>query len=71
MFCIGNTDADKNIIDMNDYLDKKIFVQNENLIDQEDSNAEPVNSNIRKSLKDQFTKAYKKTSWSSLSLTQK
>ena len=64
IFYIGNINkgfnADKIIIDVNNYLDKKKLIKNKNLIDQKDSNIEPMNPNTRKSLEDQFANVYKK-----------
>ena len=54
MFYVGNTNKglniDKNIINVNTYLDKKNLAQNKNLIDQEDSNIELLNLDAKKSL---------------------
>ena len=64
IFYTGNTNEglnmDKNIINVNNYLNKENLTQNENLIDQKDSNIESVNFNTEKSLENQFAEAYKK-----------
>ena len=51
MFCAGNTDADKDIIDMNNYLDEGNLIQNEDFTNKKNLNIEPMNLNIRKYLK--------------------
>ena len=52
--------ANKNIININNYPDKKNLVQNKNPINQKDLNVELVNSDAGKSLIDQFGEVYKK-----------
>ena len=64
MFCAGNTNenfnANKNIINVNNYLDKRNLVQNENFTEEKDSNNKSLNLNIIESLKNLFANAYKK-----------
>ena len=52
--------ANKNIININNNLDKENLVQNKNPTDQKNSNVEPENPDTRESLKNQFAEAYKK-----------
>ena len=60
MFYTGNANegpnADKDIININNYLNKENLVQNEDFIDQKDSNIEPVNLNTGESLKNNLQK---------------
>ena len=62
IFCIGNTNedlnADRNIINANDYLDKKNLAQNKDLTDQEDSNVKLLNFDSVEFLKVLFAGAY-------------
>ena len=50
----------KNIVNVNDYLDKKNLAQNANLTNQKDSKIELLNLNTIESLKDLFANTYKK-----------
>ena len=67
MLYASNINANKNIMNVNNYLDKENLTQNENLIEQENSNIKPGNL-TKKSLKHQFAEVDKKTSWSRLLL---
>ena len=64
MFCTNNinkdSNANKDIIDMNGYLDKENLAQNKNLTEQENSNIKSLNFNAREFIKNQFAEAYKK-----------
>ena len=64
MFCTNNIlknfNADKNIINVNNYLNKVNLAQNKNLIDQKDSNVEPLNLNDAKFCKTLFASVYEK-----------
>ena len=60
IFYAGNANADKNIINVIDYLNKSNLVQNENSIKYKNSNIKLVNLNAGKFLKNQLAEAYKK-----------
>ena len=50
MFCNSNADTNKNIIKVNNYLDKVNLVQNKNLIKQKNLNIKLINFNGEKFL---------------------
>ena len=62
MFCVCNTNensnVNKNIINANDYLDKKDLAQNKNPTNQKDLNIEPLNLNFSEFLENLFADAY-------------
>ena len=64
MFYTSNTNEDLNtdedIIDINDYLDKRNLAQNEDFIDQKNSNIEPLNPNAGEFLENLLANVYKK-----------
>ena len=64
IFCVGNANEDlnidKNIINVNNYLDKRNLAQNKNFTDQKELNIELLNLDTRKSLENLLANEYKK-----------
>ena len=61
IFCTNKSiNVDKDIIDANDYLDKRDLAQNEEFINEKDSNIEPLNFDAAESLKNLLGNTYKK-----------
>ena len=55
-----NSNANEDIINVINYLDKKNLIQNENFTDQEDLNIELLKPNSKKFLEDLLANVYKK-----------